>query len=209
MNVSELKTIVRRYGFDDSDPLLTWLNEGMRIVEDDRRWNFLEKAVTVSLPAFGTLPRASIASNLSKVRWVKAYPDGYDEIKLSFREPVWLDDVFLASEVTSSNPLYWTWMDEELSVYPTPEVDMSLRVRYISFAPSMTSDSSVPGVPEPFHYGVALGAAMTALMAENEEERAQTAQTQLAARLDGLAEKWAARDQDTPTTVTDAMEYFD
>jgi hypothetical protein len=209
MNVAALKTIVRRYGFDDSDPLLTWLNEGMRIVEDERRWTFREKTASVVMPALGSLERASIASDLAKIRWVRSYPTGFEDVKLSFREPMWLETEFGETETDVSGGTYWTWTNDSLFVFATPEVDLPLKVRYVSLKPELTSDSDVPGLPQPFHYCIALAAAMIALMAENEEDRAGTAQQQLASRLDTLAANWAEREADMPTGVSDVMGYFD
>ena len=33
MLVSEARTALKRYGFDDNDPIISWLNEGMHQLE--------------------------------------------------------------------------------------------------------------------------------------------------------------------------------
>jgi hypothetical protein len=53
-----------------------------------------------------------------------------------------------------------------------------MRVVYHSSRDELVNDTDVPEIPKELHYAIVQGAAAIALQAENEEERAQTAEDQ-------------------------------
>src|SRR5580765_2933367 len=49
MNLEQMETALKRYGFDSTDPLAIWLNAALHEMENDLDWPWLEKATQTLL----------------------------------------------------------------------------------------------------------------------------------------------------------------
>lgn len=203
MQLTELQTLLKRYGFDDKDPITSWLNVGIDWVVDARNWPFLTEGTTVSLTAGNnglTLP--ADARRLITAKCVETHnkldPMERTEFERTIEDPT----------VTGPPQLYVATDLTALKVYPTPDASYTMRIFYVKNIDRLVNPTDEPQLPVSLHYAIVQAAAAIALQAENEEERAQTAESQFE---NTIARTWGAlsgpASQDEPRTVTDVMGY--
>jgi hypothetical protein len=112
------------------------------------------------------------------------------------------------AEATGPPSLYFMTAPNEVSIYKVPDAPYTMRVFYIKDIARMDSDTDEPDLPVSLHYAVVQAASVVALQAENEEERAQTAESEFE---NTIARAWrglsGAASGDEPRTVTDVMGY--
>jgi hypothetical protein len=75
---------------------------------------------------------------------------------------------------------------------------------YVRSLPDLTLDSETPSIPARWHYTIVRGAAYIALQAENEEERAQTAQAQFEADLNKMRARYGRDQIGEPEVIEDS-----
>lgn len=215
MLVSEAKTALKAYGFDDTDPLNIWLEAGKELVESADNWPWLFKQVTIAATAnlvgvsAGSAP--AIPGDYFKPFSLR---DVTDKRKLKWVDPqAWDRDI--VDPTQSGIPELYTEIQVggtapgiQLRWWPVPAVAWSLLLTYqanlgdiITFADGV----SMPG-PDSIHYPTVQAAAAIALQVDNEEERATTAQAEFNESIGRLRRKFFAR-VDEPRTVQDVMGY--
>lgn len=200
MLVSEGKTSLKRFGFDDTDPLLIWMNAGMRELERAHTWTFLQSSVVVasSGDAF-TLP-----TDFVKVYSIRDMTTGAKLVRLSTSQ--FERDIEDPTD-TGAPQLYRVIGTSDVQVWPLPDFATTYQVVYRTKFTDMSSDvAQMPG-PVEIHYPIIQGASYLALQAENEEERAKNAQAQFLAAIDGLWNTYGDNDEDEPQQVVDVMGY--
>jgi hypothetical protein len=205
VQVSELKTALRRYGFDESDPLLTWLNAAyLNWVLAAYNWPFLE-AAPYSMVASSGVATLVLPANADRIVTVKEQTHGevlkyYERTKFE-RE--------IADHTVTGTPRYFTVTGlTGVELWPVPDISTNLRIVYLESRNELVDDSDVPDCPANLHYAIVQAAAAIALQAENEEERAQTAEEQANNSINRVWSKYAgARTKGEDGTVTDAMGY--
>jgi hypothetical protein len=199
VKLSELETALKRYGFDDEDPLSTWLNAAKNEIVDEHDWPFLISRTTVVLPALtNTLPSLT---NFFKVISIRDQETGRP--KLEYYEPTRYEREIDDFAVSGIPRIYTTFDGSSIEAWPRPDVDRSLRVVFHTLVPDMSGPDDVPGLPLGLHYAIVQRAASIALQAENEEERAQTAQSEYATALDRAIRKYTATTDDEPRQVVE------
>lgn len=215
MTLAQAKVLLKRYGFDDSDPLEDWLNEGQEMVEDAHDWPFLlwrdniTWAAGTATKTWGTQTSFKPVSlrNLDEKR--KILPVSLMWFEREIEDPTKQGSplyYYLSKSFTSPNSSI------ELTVWPVPSV--SFQASLVSQLRSLRTDQIADGdelnFPEPaLHYPVVLAAAYTALMAENEEERAQTALAQFDNAVEQRWQRYSSTSLDEPEQVVDIMGYGD
>lgn len=205
MLVSDLKTALKRFGFDDNDPLLIWLNDAMHEIEEEYpNWSWLKKTETLNIAANdGIFTPVSSIQRVIKLRDVTSGRerdlDYWDERKFE-RE--------LVDPDYSGNPELFTILgSSELQVYPVPTSASTYRLRYIEALADLVEDTDVPKLPTKNHFLIVLGAAYRGLQAENEEDRAANAQAQFNTRLEKMVQADMKRQTGQPGAVEDVMGY--
>lgn len=202
MQLSELKTLLKRTGFSDSDPLSSWLNIGMNWVLDSRDWPFLIKLASDTVVA-GT-PAITLPTDFRRLITLKCVDTNN---KLDPMEITEFEREISDPTVTGPPMLYLVFGDL-IDVYPTPDATYNMRLFYIKNIPALSLDTDEPELPNSLHYAVVQAAATVALQAENEEERAQTAEQEFEST---IARAWrslsGASSSDEYRTVTDVMGY--
>lgn len=205
MNRTTAKTLLKRYGFDDSDPLLDWLDEGLHLFEDAHDWPFLQTITTVS-PGTG-VSTLTFPTDFFKIYTVRNVTDGR---KLKRMEVTEFEREVDDPTVTGS-PLYYVITDTDtIQFWPATDSAMSFRVIYqrsLTTVTNLASDATSLDGPLTIHYPIVLAAAYTALMAENEEDRAQTALGQFESAVARRWSKFSTTDLDEPRQVVDVMGY--
>lgn len=200
--VSEGKTALKRYGFDDSDPLLVWMNEAMHQFEDAHDWSFLQQVTTLTvLAGINTL---TLPTNFYKIHSIR---DTVGKLKLGYMTISEFERVIETPDDLSLPELYTITGTQDVQLYPTPDTDRLMRVVYQEELDEMVSDGSVMSGPPRIHYPIVQGAVMIALQAENEEDRAANAKEQFEAAIERLWTKYNKTEDDEPQQVTDVMGY--
>jgi hypothetical protein len=205
MLVSEGKTALKRYGFSDTDPLLTWLNAGMREFEAAHDWSFLMNLIQVS-SAIGNAG-LTVSPVMFKVESIKSVTTG---VKLKYL--AWLEfESGIEDPTEQGTPRFYTVIGPSTSstiqLYPVPDTVEDYRVLFQQSLTDMANDGDPMPGPSRIHYPIVLAAAYIALQAENEEERSVTALTQFERSVDRLWTKYNKSELDEPQQVEDVMGY--
>jgi hypothetical protein len=205
VNLGEIKTALKRYGFDDTDPLTLWINAAMHEFEDAYPWPWLEREVFLAL--------------LVGEREVLVPSDFYKLISLKWKErdsrPVYLgidefEEAITDRTITGPLPSVFTMVGmERILVWPTASENLDIEFIYRKELPDLVDDDDIPGIPTRHHYGLVAGAASYALQAENEEERSQTAQGLWQAVIDRAIARYGTRQEQGTDSVRDEAGYFD
>ena len=213
MKVSDLKKALKRYGFDDNDPLLIWLNAAYHEIENAfQRWSFLE-ATEVGGVSLGGLPdgRFTIGGNVRRLVKVRdTTNEGENQsggVDLEFwdRRKLQRD---LSNLRSRGRPEIFTIIGSStIQVYPVPEEERTIETSYIAALSDLVNDADEPDIPEANHYTIVRGAAYIGLQAENEEERAASAQGQFEADLSKMIDSDQIRQVGEPPAVVDVMDY--
>lgn len=195
MIVSELKEALKRFGFDNSDPLLTWLNAAMHEIEmAHTKWPFLEATETKILALVGSedgrFNLAGSAKRIIKVRDVtNELSSGGQGKDLEFMDRRALQREFPNLKAKGKPEVFSILGSNTIQVYPVQDSERTLEVTYISRLADLKGESEEPEIPEAYHYLIVLGAAYVALQAENEEDRAANAQAEFEGKLSKIDRK--------------------
>lgn len=206
MLVSELKTGLKRFGFDDKDPLLVWLNAGMHEIEEEYpNWSWLKKVQTINaLANVSTLVTAGSIQRVIKLRDVTPGREGrdleyWDERKF---------DREIDNPALQGNPEIFTIRgSSQLEVYPVPTAATTYKLRFIEALADLVADEETPVLPTKNHYLIVLGGAYIALQAENEEDRAANAQAQFESKLAKMVAADMKRQTGQAGSAEDVMHY--
>lgn len=180
MNLGTMKTALRRYaGVDATDPLVDWINAGLHEFQEAYPWPFLQSNVGANLAAgaFTIGP----PGDFFRTEDVRLLPTGADPIPLTYKpwgvviEEGWRIRDATVKGVPQWFSIYWEAGAPSLLVYPAADLTYSYIMNYEVNVPDLVNDADVPGVPSRYHYTIVEGAAVRALQAESEEDRAQTA----------------------------------
>ena len=207
MNRGQIKTAVKRYGFSDSDPLDTWVTMAHHeiFMMESVVETLLVGETTIAVPLGGstlTLPSdffkvvdltdetdgvVNPLDYVSYLRFKEAYPD---------RTTQGVPDVFTTVGLGT------------VIIQPPSDRARSIRLVYQKVEPEMTTDASTPDpLPAKFHGAVVYKAVAIGLMAENEEERAQTAEAQFDRIMEPIVNLYSTRQAGVFSSVQDVMGY--
>lgn len=201
MLVSEAKTLLKRAGFDDNDPLLVWLNAGLHEFMDARDWPFNMNLATVNAGAGAeslTLP--------ADFRKVSSLRNQTTQFKLRYlNASEWEREI--ADFTTEGSPEFYTVIGDSIYIWPVTDGAYSFRLIYQLEVNEMSSDGAQMPGPQRSHYAIVQAAKYIALQDENEEKRAETAQTQFLAAIERLWSTYSTIQADEPEQVSDVMGY--
>lgn len=208
MNLTQLQIALKRYGFDDSDPLTTWLNAAVHEIEAAFDWPFLEVLpIRVSMPIGSNT--ITLPSDVSKILYVKDMTQ-FEKLKYYGRNKF----VRLISDPSDTGlaEIYTLVSTNQIQIWRVLGSATTFEVMYQSLCQDMVNATDIPGTaenpwPPIMHYLVVQNAAAIALQAENEEDRAKTALEQYNVALMRMMGKFGERELDEPDTVQDAQGY--
>lgn len=212
MNLGTMKTALSRIaGVDSTDPLADWINAGMHEFEDAYDWPFLEGLTALTTTANSPTP-VSVPTDLEKVIEIKVTVAlGANVVRPALRYvPKIHMDEGTFDPIAKGEPTYYTLLgNNSISFWPIPNGVYSATLYYQAFLPDLVGDSDTPvGVPTKYHYTIVRAAAMLALDAESEEDRAETARTVFEDRVERHISKLGGSKQSGSfNTVRDAMGY--
>jgi hypothetical protein len=208
MNLESMETALRRYGFDKADPLAAWINAAMHDMETSFDWPFLESNVDDITMGVGsstiTLPAEAL-----KIMGIRD--------TTNFRKLMYYDRHKFMREIEEPKevglPEIYTLLNtNEVQIWRVLESAVTFEVIYQATTPDMMNPADEPTTsgnvwPVVCHYPIVQRAVAIALQAEDEEERAKSAQEQYDKSLIKLMGKFGERELDEPTTVQDVQGY--
>lgn len=213
MNFGAMQLVLKRYGFDDTDPIEAWLNAALHDFESAFDWPFLEVgplAIVLPAVAYGGVARLTLPGDAVKII---TFRDEDHLYKMKYYERHKFDRVINDPTDTGMPEVYTLINTNQVQVWRNPVAAVNMQVVYQALVPDMVSVNDVPGTieaqfPTLCHYPIILLAAAYALQAENEEQRATTALQQYQAALMRCMQKFGERELDEPTTVEDGQGYM-
>lgn len=212
MRLTDIQTALKRYGFDDSDPLTTWINAGQRQFADAYEWPFLDAVMTPSVTAnVGTVNLPTADTTFRKVQTVAIKDTTYSPPyqKLRYWEAHRFDRELTNPVQTGIPELYTLTGLNTLQVWPIPTVNVRLQIRFTRNVPDLVLGTDTPVIPPEYHFTIVRAAAVIALQAENEEERASEAQDAYEGDLQAAIQFYSSPEGDDPATVEEVQGYGD
>lgn len=212
MNLTALQTALKRYGFDDPDPLTTWLNAGMRQFVDAYQWAFLEATGTPTVTTSAQLSLSTALTTFRKVRTVAIQDTTANPTyqKLLYWSAHRFDRELTAPTTQTGQPQIYTLVGlDAMTVWPVPDKSYRLLIRYIKSVPDLVNGTDIPAIPVEYHYTIVRAAAVIALQAESEEERAQAAEQGYEADLQSAIAQYGTHEEDDADQVEDTQGYGD
>lgn len=201
MIVSDMNTALRRYGFDDTDPALSWLNAGMHRFETEEDWPFLFTDGSTTVVAGST--SITLPSDYSKPVLIK---DMTHQTKLRHKRFRQFSKL-IGDESETGKPIFYVVEAGVLKLWPVPDVDIEMKFIYSKSLPDMSNPLAECPLPTAWHWTVIKGAASIALQSENEEERAKTVMGEYQDDVDRARKYYHLDDLDEFETVVDDQEY--
>jgi hypothetical protein len=165
MQLSEMETALKRYGFSDDDPLTNWINWGMHELVKAHPWPFLETYLTISTTVGDGEYQADFNINYAKING-DAQPLQYMTLNSFARE--------FPDDTVRGHPEYYTLLSNFMQFYPVPDAVYMIKVVGRQAEPDLVDPTDEPSwIPPSMHHLIVVRAAVFALNAENEEDRAQ------------------------------------
>lgn len=209
MLVSEGKTALKRYGFDDSDPLLIWMNAGLHEFLNAKEWPFNFGTIDIDIEVGQTsiADTLSLGDDFEKVRSISSVSSSTYS-KLKYLDISEFERVIQDPSQLGVPRLYTLVRADAIQFWPASDLERVFHIVYERTLEEMETDGdNMPG-PIRIHYPIIQAAAMLGLQAENEEDRANNAQLQFEAAIERLWSKYSTLSTgEEPETVTDVMSY--
>jgi hypothetical protein len=204
MIVSAAKTALMAYGFDTTDPLNSWLDQGKNEIEEAFDWPFLQTITTIN--ALANASTLVLPSDFFRVISLRDQTNG---TKLTYRDIVGFERDIDDPTDTGLPTIYTSTANNVLQLWQIPTTAVTYRCVYqnaLTDINGLADGATLPG-PSRLHYLYVLGAAYIALQVDNEEERSQTAQQAFQSGVNRLIRKYSSQNLDEARTVVDVMGY--
>jgi hypothetical protein len=208
MNLGQMQTTLMRYGFDTTDPLTPWLNAAMHDVEASYDWPWMwEGPISLVVPAGSNT--VTLPSDFFKVHSVK---DLDHLCKLKFWNRHKFTRLIQDETDTGLMEIYTLIGTNQIQFWRVPITPTNIMMIYQAQTYDMVNPGDIPTTssnpwPTMLHYPIVMRAASIALQAENEEDRAKTAQDEFDRALLRCMGKFSEDQLDEPDTVEDAQGY--
>lgn len=204
MDVTAMQTALKRFGFDDNDPLLIWLNAAMHEFEDAADWAFLLKRVDIAVAAGDD--SLALPADYFKTRSLR-HSDGF---KLKWRDYRDFDESIEDYTVQGTPSWYTTLGLNVAQFYPVADTAFTATLMYEAQLVDLVNPTDVPAIPTRYHYsGIVQLAAAIGLQAENEEERSTAARALANDTIARAATKYSTETIDEFSQVRDSQGYGD
>lgn len=208
MTRAELKTALKRYGFDDDDPLDIWINAARNELVSDLPFPVMDaEASFVTVAGDGNLSD-NLPADFLKVIALTDDTDVGDSGSLDY-----MDYRMFRREIpdrsTQGQPTIFTVRNlNNITVYPVPDRTTTWDLLYQKSVTQLTDDSHVPSeLPVQFHYPIVPRAAAIGLSAENEEERSEKALNDYLTGKQTIITFFSTRQGGQFESVQDVMNY--
>lgn len=203
MLVSAAKTALQAYGFDTNDPLNVWLDAGIHEFERAYDWPFLQVRASVVVNA--GVAALVLPGTAFKVMSIRDTTVGRVH-KLKYMDVVGFEDQIDDPTQQGTPTNYTVLTGNTVQIWPVPDTNTTFSVIYQdALADTGADGTNMPG-PVMIHYTCVMHSAYLALQADNEEDRAKTAQDQAQQAVWRIIRKYRAN-LDSQRQVQDSMGY--
>jgi len=200
MTIAQMRTQVRSIvdidSTDISDTVMdNILGQGYDlIVYSEKRWPFFEATTTFSTVAgqkdytLATVG-ASVTQGLREVAALRN-----DDHIIGFIGSDNADSNYPLNVASSGSPWNWSYWNDTVRLYPTPDGVQTIHVRGLRDASAFgtgVSDSTEPDLPDPFHAILVTYAIGKAYLQQEDPVMANQYQSQFIADLDNVARRYA------------------
>jgi len=200
MTIAQMRTQVRSIvdidATDISDTVMdNILGQGYDlIVYSEKRWPFFEATTTFSTVAgqkdytLATVG-ASVTEGLREVAALRN-----DDHIIGFIGSDNADSNYPLNVASSGSPWNWSYWNDTVRLYPTPDAVQTIYVRGLRDAAAFgtgVSDSTEPDLPDPFHAILVTYAIGKAYLQQEDPVMANQYQSQFIADLDNVARRYA------------------
>jgi hypothetical protein len=208
VNFQQMQTVLMRYGFDVTDPIQAWINAAMHEVEGAFDWPWAWEG-PITMQVAGGANSITLPSDFGKVHSLKDL-DHLAKIKF------WNRHKFTRLIQDETNPglieLYTLVGTNQIQFWRVPVVATNIMLIYQATTADLVNPTDVPTTaanqwPPMLHYPIVMRAASLALQAENEEDRAKTAQDEFDRALIRCMGKYSEDQLDDPDAVEDSQGY--
>jgi hypothetical protein len=208
MLFQEMQTALMRYGFNDTDPINLWINAAMHEIEGAFDWPWLYEG-PVSLVVTAGTNSVTLPTDFVKIHSLKDL-DHLAKIKFWNRHKF----TRLIQDETDTGliELYTLVGTNQIQFWRVPVTDTNIMLIYQGSTPDLVNPTDVPTTgsqqwPVMLHYPIVQRSASIALQAENEEDRAKTAQSEFETALMRCMGKYSEDQLDDADTVEDVQGY--
>lgn len=204
MNLTQLQAALeaRGYGTDTAVQQTSFINEVYREICGMQRWPFLEKQDTSVVTAVNvagySLAGITDLRSIDAVRIeVTANQEYYD---LEYMDPQPFRDMeHLDRDVAT--PFYWTFINNTLRFYPTPDQAYTVRIDYIMQPADLVAAADTPVLPAAYHDVLVWGAIESMAFRQRDWIGIQNAQQRKEMLLKRMEEEFFLRQRQTSSHV--------
>lgn len=205
MNLTQLQASIQAKGYPSDTASaaqqLDALNGAYREICGMQRWPFLEKQdatlVTVAGTPDYTVPMTDWRS-LDAVRIELVANSWFAD--LEYAEPQDFRDMEHIDRDTA-RPAYWTWINQQLRFYPTPDANYTVRIDYVMQPPDLAVGADVPVVPLVYHDVLVWSAIEAVAYRERDWLGRQFAETKKEAQLKRMEDEYLIRQRQSSSHV--------
>jgi len=181
----------RGYASDTQPEQILLLNAVQRRVCGLRRWPFLETQATINTVVGTSGYSVSALTDFN-------HPDAVRATRgTEIYEPEYLSpQEFRTRQHTytdQGSPYYWTYHDDQIKIWPTPDAVYVLTVDYTQRAVDMTADDDQPSIPCAYRDILVWGAIMELTFRERDDDGYQMAAQHYQSRLNEMTNEYGVR----------------
>jgi hypothetical protein len=186
VNVSDMMNELDLYGFDDFDSSqkVLLLNEAYLDIVTREPWPFLEKVVTITVPAGESkiTNNAAVSTNVTDLASVLSFLDTSNDIVFSPERGDVIEKNYRLNE-DASTPCKYYFVGEDMYVYPALTSPITFRLYYIRIPSDLTSSTVSADIllPARHHSIIVFGALVKAFLV-NDDPQAATFQQMFESR---------------------------
>ena len=174
----------------DSATANQFINDGQRYILNARRFVFMEREIDITTTS-GVNTLTSLPTDMQVPLSLRVHTPVGNAVMLHYIEYEDLDTaVPNITNTGSTAPSNWYVFNLIPYVYPVADNTYTLKLKYIKEADELTSDASVPEVPEAFGEALVLASYKRALEFNDENDKAQLIQLNLDEQLEKMDERY-------------------
>lgn len=191
--LSTIRTRVQQKLDDTSFSTATlnqFINDAQRDICNSRRFIFMEREADVTTTS-GVNTLTGVPTDLQVPLSLRVYsPDGY-ATNLPYIEYEDIDLTIPNISLAGNNPpSAWYMFNHTPYVYPNANDTYTLKLKYVKEPTELTSDASVPEIPESFSEVLVLGALKRAHEFNDDNDIAQMVQVQMDEQMEKMDERY-------------------
>lgn len=186
MNVSDMMSELDLYGFDDFDSSqkVLLLNEAYLDIVTREPWPFLEKVLTITVPAGEDkiTNNAAVSTNITDLASVLSFVDTTNDVVFNPERGDVIEKNYRLTDDNSA-PFKYYFVGEDMFVYPALSAPTTFRVYYVRVPSDLTANTLSANIllPARHHSIIVFGALVKAFLV-NDDPQAATFQNMFESR---------------------------